>query len=69
MKSADASSAAGSPANLNARVAAHPFLAGLKDEHLRQLAGYGIGITFDRDQLVFRAGEEANRFYLIEEGC
>lgn len=67
VKSADASSS-GSPENLAARVAAHPFLAGLKQEHLRQLAGYGIGITFDRDQLVFRAGEEANRFYLLEEG-
>ncbi len=67
VKSADASSA-GSPANLAARVAAHPFFAGLKEEHLRQLAGYGIGINFDRDQLVFRVGEDANRFYLIEQG-
>ena len=46
----------------------HPFLAGLSPEHLRVLASCGMKTAFARGQLIFRQGEIANRFYLIEEG-
>jgi CRP/FNR family transcriptional regulator, cyclic AMP receptor protein len=53
---------------LEKRVAAHPFLIGLSEHHIRLLADCAMQTRFDADQLVFRAGETANRFYLIETG-
>jgi CRP/FNR family transcriptional regulator, cyclic AMP receptor protein len=55
-------------AELSAEVARHPFFLGLKPEHLRLLTDCAMATQFDRDQIIFRAGETANRFYLIEEG-
>jgi len=53
---------------LEKAVAAHPFFSGLKEDHTRLLADCAIRIHFDRDQVIFRKGETANRFYLIESG-
>ena len=49
-------------------IAATPFLAGMSDRHIETLARCGCRLHFDRDQVIFRQGETANRFYLIEEG-
>jgi CRP/FNR family transcriptional regulator, cyclic AMP receptor protein len=49
-------------------IAAHPFLAGISKEHVRLLADCAIRTQFDAGQVIFREGESANRFYLIEEG-
>lgn len=54
--------------NLEANVAAHPFLLGVSAHHVRLLADCAMQTKFERDQVIFREGETANRFYLIEAG-
>lgn len=54
--------------NLEANVAAHPFLLGVSVHHIRLLADCAMQTKFERDQVIFREGETANRFYLIEAG-
>jgi len=58
----------GTREKLEKRVAAHPFLIGLSEHQIRLLADCAMQTHFETDQLVFRAGETANRFYLIESG-
>jgi CRP-like cAMP-binding protein len=53
---------------LEADVAAHPFLIGMSEHQLRLLADCAIRTHFEPDQVIFREGETANRFYLIERG-
>ncbi len=50
------------------RLAAHPFLAGLNQRHLAILADCAMETHFEPGQVIFRAGEPANGFYLIESG-
>jgi len=49
-------------------IAATPFLAGMSDSHIETLARCACRLHFDRDKVIFRQGETANRFYLVEEG-
>lgn len=49
-------------------IAEHPFLCGLKPEHLRLLADSAMRMHYEAGELIFREGDPANRFYLIEEG-
>jgi CRP/FNR family transcriptional regulator, cyclic AMP receptor protein len=51
-----------------ARLAAHPFLAGMSDRHLAILAECALATHFEPGQVIFRAGEPANGFYLLETG-
>lgn len=55
-------------AELEAAVAAHPFLIGVSEHHIRLLADCAIRTHFEAGQVIFREGETANRFYLIERG-
>jgi len=55
-------------APLAARIAQHPFLAGMAPEHLRILTATAMPVEFNAGQSIFRAGDVANRFYLIERG-
>ncbi len=55
-------------AAVEAQVAAHPFFAGMSAHYIRLLADCAIATRFEKDQVIFRAGETANRFYLIESG-
>ena len=50
------------------RLAAHPFLAGMSERHLGILAACTMDTHFEPGQVIFRAGEPANGFYLIETG-
>ena len=50
------------------RVALHPFLAGMNHEQLVLLTDCAIPVHFEKGQIIFREGEMANRFYLIETG-
>jgi CRP/FNR family transcriptional regulator, cyclic AMP receptor protein len=50
------------------RLAAHPFLKGLSDHHIELLAQCATPTHFDAGQTIFRTGEPANGFYLIEKG-
>ena len=53
---------------LEAQVAAHPFLIGIGAHHIRLLADCAMRSHFEARQVIFREGETANRFYLIEHG-
>lgn len=50
------------------RVALHPFLAGMNRAHLALLTDCAMVVHFNPGELIFREGEVANRFYLIESG-
>jgi len=54
--------------NLESIIAAHPFLAGLPAEQVRALAEFAMLTEFQADELIFRQGDPANRFYLILDG-
>lgn len=53
---------------LEATVAAHPFLIGISPRHIRLLADCAMRSQFTAGQVIFQKGETANRFYLIERG-
>ena len=55
-------------AELERRVASHPFVHGLNDHQVQLLADCALGIQFKAGEVIFRKGESANRFYLIEKG-
>jgi CRP/FNR family cyclic AMP-dependent transcriptional regulator len=50
------------------RVASHPFLIGMNKTELELLTDCAMVVRFAPGQAVFREGEPANRFYLIESG-
>ena len=50
------------------RVAAHPFLAGMSGHHLELLAECAELKQFSANEVIFRAGDPARGFYLIESG-
>jgi CRP-like cAMP-binding protein len=50
------------------RVALHPFLAGMNRSQLNLLTDCAMAVNFTPGELIFREGELANRFYLIESG-
>jgi CRP/FNR family cyclic AMP-dependent transcriptional regulator len=54
--------------SLVARLAAHPFLAGMSERHFAILSECAMATHFEPGQVIFRAGEPANGFYLIESG-
>lgn len=56
------------PEPMATRVALHPFLAGMNREQLALLTDCAIPVQFKKGQIIFREGEMANRFYLIESG-
>jgi len=53
---------------LKALIAAQPFFKGMKEEHLQTLADSAMEIQFTAGQVIFREGDLAHRFYLIESG-
>jgi CRP-like cAMP-binding protein len=53
---------------LEAAVAAHPFLIGISPHHIRLLADCAMRSQFTAGQVILQKGETANRFYLIEDG-
>lgn len=53
---------------LTSSVAEHPFLSGMKPVHVELLCECAMQTEFAEGQLIFREGDLANRFYLIEEG-
>jgi len=50
------------------RVTLHPFLAGMHRPQLALLTDCAMATNFKKKQIIFREGEMANRFYLIETG-
>ncbi len=53
---------------MRTRVALHPFLAGMNRSQLALLTDCALAVQFEKGQTIFREGEMANRFYLVETG-
>ena len=46
----------------------HPFLKGMSADHLKILVDSATQAEFATGETIFREGDPANRFYLIQEG-
>ena len=46
----------------------HPFVAEFEPRHVEKLATMAKEIRFDRDQILFREGDDCTEFYLIVTG-
>jgi CRP/FNR family cyclic AMP-dependent transcriptional regulator len=46
----------------------HPFLSGLKPAQIRRLSEFAMPVQFPEGEVIFRTGDPANRFYLIQRG-
>lgn len=46
----------------------HPFLQNLDEEYLKEIVGCASNVVFHEDQLIFREGDEAEKFYLVRTG-
>ena len=46
----------------------HPFVEEFQSQHVDKLAALATRVRFDRDQIVFREGDECSDFYLIVSG-
>ncbi len=53
---------------METRVSLHPFFAGMKRSQLALLIDCAIPVHFKKGLVIFRAGEIANRFYVLETG-
>lgn len=51
-----------------AELSACPFLHGMEWRHLEAMASCALRASFYPDEPLFRAGDEANRFYVIRSG-
>ncbi|MCA1601590.1 MAG: cyclic nucleotide-binding domain-containing protein, partial [Acidobacteria bacterium] len=56
------------PHDLQKQIAATSFLAGMDDRHVKLIAECACRTQFDEGDVIFRQGDTANRFYLIERG-
>ena len=54
--------------SLATRVALHPFLVGMNRRQLALLTSCAMTVQFNKGQVIFREGDLADRFYLIESG-
>jgi CRP-like cAMP-binding protein len=46
----------------------HPFVAEFEPRHVERLASLAKEVRFERDQILFREGDDASEFYLIVNG-
>jgi CRP/FNR family cyclic AMP-dependent transcriptional regulator len=49
-------------------VGQHPFLAGMSEHQLRVLSDCAMQSHFEANELIFREGDPADRFYLLNRG-
>ena len=54
--------------SVQSRVGDHPFFSGMKPEHVKIIEASATETDFAPDQMLFREGEPATKFYLIEIG-
>src|SRR5260221_43319 len=54
---------------LEVRVASHLFVEGMEPRHIKVLTDCAMAKDFAVGDYLFRQGEFANRFYLIERGA
>jgi CRP-like cAMP-binding protein len=53
---------------LESAINAHPFLVGLKADQLAALKDNAMLMRYQPGDIIFREGDPANRFYLIQNG-
>ncbi|MEO8304739.1 MAG: Crp/Fnr family transcriptional regulator [Betaproteobacteria bacterium] len=46
----------------------HPFVSEFEPRHVEKLAAMAKDVRFERDQIVFREGDECSDFYMIVSG-
>lgn len=46
----------------------HPFVEEFQPQHIEKLASMATRVRFERDQVIFREGDECGEFYLIVSG-
>jgi CRP/FNR family cyclic AMP-dependent transcriptional regulator len=46
----------------------HPFLQGMEESHLNLITGCASNVKFEKDEYLFREGEQADCFYIIRHG-
>jgi CRP/FNR family cyclic AMP-dependent transcriptional regulator len=54
--------------NLERILVAHPFFQGMEEPYRQLFVDCASNVRFDAGEVIFREGEEANKFYLIREG-
>ncbi|MBD1856995.1 MULTISPECIES: cyclic nucleotide-binding domain-containing protein [Leptolyngbya] len=54
--------------NLAPLLKEHAFFEGLKPEYIELLVECASNVRFEANQLIFRQGEDADRFYLVRQG-
>jgi CRP-like cAMP-binding protein len=62
------SSSAWTDKPVSSAIAEHPFLLGFKKPHLDALTALAMQVKFAAEETIYRAGDPANRFYLIQRG-
>jgi CRP/FNR family transcriptional regulator, cyclic AMP receptor protein len=50
------------------KISEHPFLKGLSPQHLKRVSEFAMSVQFQPGQIIFKTGDPANRFYLIQSG-
>ena len=68
MKTSDTNTNHGSSSELHKALMDHPFLFGLTSAQVAVLEENAMLKTFAAGEVIFREGEPANRFYLIQSG-
>ena len=56
------------PNSLRSVVANHPFMSGMDDAHISQLATMSREMCFDKGVVVFPEGDQSREFYLLVHG-
>lgn len=51
-----------------AKLRHHPFVLGFEPRHVERLASLARDVRFERDQVIFREGDDCSEFYLICNG-
>jgi CRP-like cAMP-binding protein len=46
----------------------HPFVEDFSPQHVERLKGLATRVRFERDQVIFREGDECGEFYLVVSG-
>lgn len=58
----------GKHSDLRGLITAHSFFKGLQPEHIDALIDCAMKVEFKANEVIFREGDPANRFYLILKG-
>ena len=46
----------------------HPFMKDLDENYLKQITGCASNVAYHEDEIIFREGDKAEKFYLIRTG-